>query len=749
MRKHTFFFVSLFLFFPLFAEAASAPELAVASALFKPNGDIQVTAKNVGALATTIPVTVGAYWFDGNGDYLYTTDFKTVGPLDVFVYSLITIKAADVPKDAARVIFYADPASKIAEVNEWNNEFEFVFPVAKFEAVSSATINGVPQVTITNVGQREYKPEACTFCFNKKFARVVWRSADALQKMSSVLETSLIPAPIGPDVSATVSFTKKIPTNATFLVADVYQYNAEDWMGEICIMCDSIKPSPTRMFIPVQKRADIVISDVIFDEATTIPSVVIKNISDIPFEMSEMGEINWAYFYDNGDMQNSKIEKMEYAKKIFLPGESVTVALPESAKLSYGITKMLVVYDTSSFYSAMAGKIIEANVGLYNKEVDVKNNMWSENVPQPDIKIQSATLISPTQFQVVFKNLGKQKFELCSGFSICGKKIDVEYFGKDGKLSSKLQTALASGIGVGKSVVQDFETDSNELTKGLSAIRITHDFGVDSPSVKNGRVAYIYLTDEMLVQDIEPKVIKPGIFASLANSVKMFFAFSPARKAEVAAERVEILSRTAAAAEQERDIESYVKTRSELRRSVSELSDLRRDEGVPARAIAPEVRRMIEVEDRVEVEVPKRETEVEIKREIEPRREIKIERENKIEREIKIEQRVEIEDEVEDEIDVIERPIVIEVPAWQKFRNEQVAAIDQAYAEVIARKNRLTSRENISISAEWSAAHNLFTRARRTMGEYAAVERQQELFTRVQIDAARQLKIMDEFVRSN
>jgi hypothetical protein len=32
------------------------------------------------------------------------------------------------------------------------------------------------------------------------------------------------------------------------------------------------------------------------------------------------------------------------------------------------------------------------------------------------------------------------------------------------------------------------------------------------------------------------------------------------------------------------------------------------------------------------------------------------------------------------------------------------------------------------------------------MSEFVAVERQQELFTRVQIDAARQLKIMDELV---
>lgn len=758
MSKKLLFLVLFFFLFPLTADAATSPEIAVASAMFKPSGDLLVTTKNVGVIKTLNPVTVGAYWFDVNGEYLYKTDFKTVAPVDVNTYSQITIPSTQVPKNATRVIFYADPANEIKEVDEWNNEFNFVFPVAKFEATNFTIINGDITITVKNVGQQEYKPESCTFCIGKKFARVVWRSADALQELSDVLETSLIPAPLGPDASTSIQFTKYIPKNATFLVVDVYQYNTEDWMNNVCVMCDSLKESPTRMFIPIAKRADLAVTGVSFDSVSGEPVVTIKNISEIPFEMENAGEISWAYFYEDGEMQNSKFEKMNFFKNQILPGISFDVSLPKEAKLSYGVSRMMVVYDTSSFFNSNSGKIINENVVLYNKEIDVKNNIWIGDVPQPDVKIKSATLENNSLIRLSFVNKGGQSFELCGGFSLCGKKIDIEYFNKDGKIVAKNQGTLNSSIKPNEVYVQDFSVDGSVTISDISLIRITHDFGSETPSEKNGHMAYVYITDDVIMP--LGQIVEPTMFETFANNFKMLFALSSKRKTEVVAERIELLQRKAAFAEQRHDVEKFIQARSRLQSVVMEFSELKKEDGGLSknRTTSLEVRRLIESPEVVPT------AEIILKDELEKTelREVKKERTSNEVREVENRERVEVKQQIRREVvgDIVvgereieverleqqERVINNEIPDWQKFRQEQIGAIDKAYSEVIARKNRLTSRENTRISAEWSTAHNLFERARRAMSEYTAVERQQDLFTRVQIDAARQLKIMDELV---
>ena len=747
MRNHTFFLLFFFLFFPLSVDAATLPEIAVASALFKPNGDLQVTAKNVGGVQTLSPVIVGAYWFDADDGFLYKTDVKTVAPVDVNTYSQITISESLIPKKAVRAVFYADPVNAIKEVDEWNNEFNFIFPIAKFEATDFSIKNGDITVTVKNVGQREYKPESCVFCVGKKSARVVWRSADALQELSDVLETSLIPAPLGSGNTAPIQFTKYIPKNATFLVVDVYQYNTEDWMNNICVMCDSLKASPTRMFIPIAKRADLAITGVSFDGTSGQPTVTIKNISEIPFEMENVGEISWAYFYESGEMQNSKFGKMNFLKKQILPGISFDVSLPQDAKLSYGISRMMVVYDTSSFFNPNSGKIVNENVALYNKEVDVKNNIWIGDVPQSDVKIKSATLENNSIIRLSFVNKGDQSFELCGGFSLCGRKIDIEYFNKKGKIAAKNQGTLNSSIKPNEIYVQDFPIDGSVTIPDLSLIRITHDFGSETPSEKNGRIAYIYVT-EGTVPPIE--ILEPTIFETFANNVKMLFAFSSEKKAEAALERVRLLERKAAVAEQRRDVEKMVETRSRLQSVVAEFSALKikDDDVVEHAAVTPEIRRMIKTRQQVrsiEVDTERGRDEIEYrevenKRPVQPVQEIK---KRSIRETSEIEEKIETK---EVKLEPQKRIIVPQTPEWQKFRLEQIEAIDKAYSEVIARKNRLTGRDNTRISTDWSAAHDLFERARRSMSEYAAVERQQDLFTRVQIDAVRQLKIMDELV---
>lgn len=737
MIKLRFLFLLPALFFPFSALAAELPEIAVSSAAFKQNGDILLTAKNVGTLKTAAPVIVEAYWFDDENDFLSKTEVKTVASVDINVFSQITIAAQQIPKKAARAVFYADPSNEIKEVNEWNNEFNFVFPVAKFEATTYSITNGDIAVTVKNVGGREYSPESCTFCIGKKFARVVWRSADALQDLSDVLETSLIPAPLGSGATATILFTKYIPKNATFLVVDVYQYNTEDWMNNICVMCDTLKASPTRMFIPIAQRADLAITGVSFDAVTGQPQVSIKNISEIPFEMENAGELSWAYFYENGEMKNSKFGKMNFLKKFVLPGASFEVPLPSDAKLSYGVSRMMVVYDTSSFFNPNSGKIISENVALYNKEVDVKNNIWIGDVPQPDIKIQSAVVENGSKIRVVFVNKGKQGFELCSGFSLCGRKVDIEYFNKSGKIVAKNQGMISSSIKPGEVFAQEFLLDGSITLADISYIRIVHEFGSEAPSEKNGHIAYIFITDAMVAPPVE--ILEPTIFETIANSFKMLFAFTPEKKAEVALERVQLLERAAEAAAWRRDVKKMVETRTRLQSAVAEFSELQTEDDDFVRVVPKAtVRNMIESYHEIEsAEIKSEEVKLEDRIEQVESREVK-----KEERayEVVPKQRPAVEDEQE------EHEVVLQKPEWQKFREEQIEAIDKAYAEVVMRKNRLTARENVQISRDWSAAQDLFERARRSMGEYASVERQQELFTRVQIDAARQLKIMDELV---
>ncbi|MDQ5931429.1 MAG: hypothetical protein QG607_130 [Patescibacteria group bacterium] len=751
MRTYLFSLLFFILFSPFSVQAAELPEVAVASALFKSNGDIQVTAKNMGAAATVMPVTVSAYWFDQDDDYLYKTDFVTVGPVDVATFSQITIGAAQIPKKAVRAIFYADPTNKIKEVNEWNNEFGFVFPAAKFEAIKYvADKNGV-SIVVKNVGEREYAPESCLLCIGKKYARVVWRSADALQDLSDVLETSLIPAPLGPGAEATISFTKYIPKNATFLVVDVYQYNSEDWMNNFCVMCDSLKASPTRMFIPVAQRADIAITGVSFDAVSGVPTVTIKNISEIPLEMENAGQISWAYFYENGEMKNSKFGKMDFSKTQILPGVSFDIPLPADAKLSYGISKMMVVYDTSRFFNPMSVKIIEENVILHNKESDVKNNIWTGGVPQPELKIASATLEKSSVVRLVFANEGAQGFELCDGFSLCGRKFDIDYYNGAGKLVAKNQGTINAPIKAGQTHTQEFLLDSSVNLLDLSLIRITHDFGSEKPSEKNGRIANIYVTEKMV--SLPSGVVDPSILESFASNFKLFFAFTPEQKARALLGRTELLSRRVAAAEERRDVEKIVAARKDLREAAQNFSEIKREDRAELRRATPEISRMIEEESPKAQRSIQREVEVEGEVEIEHSRVSTSTAPVRViekKREVQVIDREENEEEdivVEREVEKISEPVrQVQIPEWQKFRQEQIEAIDKAYSEVVARKNRLTGRENTRISAEWAAAQDLFERARRSMSEFVAVERQQELFTRVQIDAARQLKIMDGLV---
>jgi hypothetical protein len=248
-------------------------------------------------------------------------------------------------------------------------------------------------------------------------------------------------------------------------------------------------------------------------------------------------------------------------------------------------------------------------------------------------------------------------------------------------------------------------------------------------------------------------VVEPSIFETFASNFKLFFAFTPEQKARALLGRTELLSRRVAAAEERRDVEKIVAARKDLREAAQNFSEIKREDRAELLRATPEISRMIEedspkaqrsiqreveVEDEVEIEHSRVSTSTAPVRVIEKKREVQV-----IDREENEEEDIVVEREVEK----ISEPVrQVQIPEWQKFRQEQIEAIDKAYSEVVARKNRLTGRENTRISAEWAAAQDLFERARQSMSEFVAVERQQELFTRVQIDAARQLKIMDELV---